>query len=172
MQTVQGSHSATGSAFGQRKNGESSIPIRRSARILITFVIVGSAFAACSGGSSSGGSSGTSTPATASQKVCEGRTQLSSAVSNLADDLRAGNFSKAKDDLPAVRDALDSLSTSAQDLKSEESHALSPQIDALKNSIATLKNSSSLSDLQSGFHSIKAQAQSISSQIEGTLKCS
>ena len=170
MQTVQGSHSATGSAFGQRKNGEPSIPILRSAWILIMFVIVGSAFAAC--GSSSGGSSGTSTPATASQKVCEGRTQLSSAVSNLADDLRAGNFSKAKDDLPAVRDALDSLSTSAQDLKSEESHALSPQIDALKNSIATLKNSSSLSDLQSGFHSIKAQAQSISSQIEGTLKCS
>jgi len=108
----------------------------------------------------------------ASQKVCNDRAQLRNAVSTVIDDLRSGNFSKAKDDAPAVRDAVNNLSQSAQELKSEESQALRPEIDSLKAAITNLTNATSLSDLQSGFNSLKTQAQSINSQITETLKCS
>ena len=139
-------------------------PARRRARPLrplCLLAFVGFLLAACS-----------SPSASASQKVCNDRMQLSSAVSTVIDDLRSGNFGKAKDDVPAVRDALNSLSQSAQDLKSEESQSLSPQIDNLKETVTNLKDSSSLSDLQSGFTSLKSQVQSISNQISQTLKCS
>jgi uncharacterized phage infection (PIP) family protein YhgE len=127
---------------------------------LCVLAFVGLLLAAC-------GSPSTS----ASQKVCNDRAQLSSAVTTVIDDLHSGNFGKAKDDVPAIRDALNSLSQSAQTLKSEESQSLSPQIDNLKETVANLKGSSSLSDLQSGFNSLKSQVQSISNQISQTLKC-
>jgi predicted nucleic acid-binding Zn-ribbon protein len=131
-------------------------------RILIALALVGCLLAACS-----------STPsASGSQKMCENRAQLSSAVSTFVNDLRSGSLSKAKDDLPAIRDALNSLSQSAQELKTQETQALSPQIDTLKNSVDNLKNATSFSDLQSGLSSIRSQAESLGSQIGDTLKCS
>jgi hypothetical protein len=104
--------------------------------------------------------------------VCSDRAQLSSAVSTVADDLRGGNFSKAKSDVPAVGDALNNLKQSAQSLQSEQSQALRPKIDELKSTVASLKNSTSFSELRTGFDSVKAQAQSIGNEIESTLKCS
>ena len=124
--------------------------------------MVGLLLAACS----------SSPAASASQKVCSDRTQLSNAVSTVVNDLKSGNFGKAKDDLPAVRDAVDSLGQSAQELTSEQSHTLSPQIDDLKKTAENVKNATSLSDLQSSFRSLRTQLQSISSQIGQTLKCS
>jgi predicted nucleic acid-binding Zn-ribbon protein len=67
---------------------------------------------------------------------------------------------------------VNSLSQSAQELKSEESQALRPEIDSLKAAITNLTNATSLSDLQAGFNSLKTQAQSITDQISETLKCS
>jgi hypothetical protein len=140
-------------------------PTRRRARPLRPLgllAFVGFPLAACS-----------SSPSTsASQKVCSDRVQLSSAVSTVIDDLRSGNFGKAKDDVPAVSDALNSLSQSAQDLRSEESQSLSPQIDNLKETVTNLKDSTSVSDLQSGFDSLRSQLQSISNEISQALKCS
>jgi predicted nucleic acid-binding Zn-ribbon protein len=115
---------------------------------------------------------GSSPSASASQKVCDDRAQLSNAISTVVDDLRSGNFGKAKDDVPAVSDALDSLSQSARELKSEESQSLSPQIDNLKKTATSLKDSTSLSDLLSGFDSLKTQLQSVGDQISQNLKCS
>jgi hypothetical protein len=149
-------------AHRQAKHGEPTIRRVRPLGLLCLLAFVGSLLAACS-----------SSPSTsASQNVCNDRVQLNNAVSTVINDLHSGNFGKAKDDVPAVRDALNSLGQSAQDLKSEESQALSPQIDNLKNTVANLKNSTSRSDLQSGFNSVKSQLQSISNQISQTLKCS
>lgn len=138
--------------------------IRRTtrARVLGLFAAAGFLLAACS-----------STPApSASEKVCNDRTQLSNAVSTVVNDLKSGNFGKAKDDLPAVRDAVDNLSESAKELTSEQSQALSPQIDNVKSTASGLKDASSLSELQSGFSSLRSQLQSLSNQIGDNLKCS
>ncbi len=74
--------------------------------------------------------------------------------------------------MPAVRDALNSLSQSAGQLKSEKSQSLSPQIDALKNTVTGLADSTSISDLLSGLDSLGSQLQSVGNQIDQTLKCS
>lgn len=129
--------------------------------LLCVVVLVGSLLAACS----------SNPPASASQKVCNDRAALGSAVSTVVDDLKSGNFGKAKDDVPAVGDAVDSLSQSAKGLKSAESQALSPQLDNLKKTAANLKNPTSLAELQSDFSSLKSQIQSISTEIGETLKC-
>lgn len=129
--------------------------------LLIGLAFVGCLSAACS----------SSTSTSASQKVCNDRAQLSSAISTVGDDLQSGNFSKAKDDLPAVQHALNSLNQSAQQLRSEEGQALSPQVDNLKKAVTNLGNSRSLSDLQAGLSSIKSQAESIGSQVGDAVKC-
>jgi predicted nucleic acid-binding Zn-ribbon protein len=115
---------------------------------------------------------GSSPSASASQKVCDDRAQLSNAVSTVVNDLKSGNFGQAKDDVPAVREALDSLSQSARELKSEESQSLSPQIDNLKKTATNLRDSNSLSDLLSGIDSLTSQLQSVGDQISQNLKCS
>ncbi len=104
--------------------------------------------------------------------MCNDRAQLGNAVSTVVDDLKSGNLGKAKDDVPAVSDALESLSQSARELKSEESQSLSPQIDNLKKTATGLKDSNSLPDLLAGFDSLKSQLQSIGDQISQNLKCS
>ena len=131
-------------------------------RILVSLAFIGCLLAAC----------GSSPSASAAQKVCNDRTQLSNAVSTFAGDLRSGNFSKAEDDLSAVRDALNSLSQSAQELKAQESQTLRSPINNLKSAITNLKSSKSLSDLTSGIDSIRSQVDAISTQIADTLKCS
>lgn len=143
------------------EHGEPTIPRARPARLLGVLAIVGFLLAACS----------SSPAASASQQVCNDRAQLKSDVSTVVNDLKSGNFGKAKDDLPAVRDAADSLSQSAKGLKSEESETLSPQIDNLKTTASELKSASSLADLQSSFSSLRSQLQSMSTQISQTLKC-
>lgn len=148
-----------------RRHTELREPTRRRARALrlvCSLAFVGCLLAAC----------GSSSAASASQTVCNDRAQLSKAVSTVVDDLRSGNFSKAKDDVPAVRDALNSLSQSARELKSQESQSLSPQIDKLKKTATSLKDSSSVSDLLSGLSSLESQFQSVGSQINQSLKCS
>jgi uncharacterized phage infection (PIP) family protein YhgE len=109
---------------------------------------------------------------TAAQQVCSDRSQLSSAVSSVANDLRSGNLSKAKDDLPAVHDAFDSLTKSIEQLATEQRQSLSPKIDELKSSVSGLKNSDSLSSLTTDLRSVRSQVQSISQQVEDGLHCS
>jgi hypothetical protein len=113
-----------------------------------------------------------SSSASAAQTVCNDRAQLSKTVSTVVADLRAGNFGKAKDDVPAARDALNSLSKSARELKAQESQSLSPQIDNLKKTVTGLTDSTSLSDLLTGIESFTSQLQSVVNQIDQTLKCS
>ena len=112
-----------------------------------------------------------STPSAADQ-VCSDRSQVTSAISSLANDLRSGNFTKAKDDVSAVRSALESLSQSVDQLATEQRQAISPQIDNLKSTISGLKSSDSLSSLTTGLNSARSQLQSIGQQIGNSLNCS
>ena len=144
------------------KPGEPTLRRMKPLRLLCSLAFVGCLLAAC----------GSSPAASASEKVCNDRAQLGNAVSTVVDDLKSGNFGKAKDDVPAISDALQSLSQSARELKSEESQSLSPQIDNLKKTARGLKDSNSLPDLLAGFDSLESQLQSIGDQISQNLKCS
>jgi hypothetical protein len=118
------------------------------------------------------GSSGPSaSEPTASKKVCDARSNLRQSVATVKDDLTSGNFGKARDDLPAVKDAFTQLRDAASGLKSEQTQALSPQIDALSSSLTNLTNVQSFADLQSGVAAVTSSLESLYTQIDDTLKC-
>lgn len=127
---------------------------------LVPLVFAGLLLAACG-----------SSPSAADQ-VCSDRTQLNGAVSSVTSALRSGNLSKAKDDVPAVRDAFDNLKDSVSQLAGEQRQALQPQIDNLKNTVSSLKDADSISSLASGLSSAASQIQSISQHIGDSLNCS
>lgn len=138
----------------------------RGLRIRVPTGLIGLAFAALV--LSACGSSG----ATAAQQVCDDRSQLNTAVTTVVNDLRSGNFSKAKSDLPAVTDSFDTLRASVENLSAEQSQSLKPQIDKLKHTVSSLRGSSSFNDLVNSIDSVWNQAKSISQQIGDSLKCS
>lgn len=144
-----------------RENPRRRAPATRSTwTALASLSLAGLLFAACG-----------SSPSAADQ-VCSDRSQVKSAISSVANDLRSGNLTKAKDDLGAVRSAFESLSQSVDQLATEQRQALSPEIDSLKATVSELKNSDSFSSLTTGLSSAGSQIQSISQQIGNSLHCS
>jgi hypothetical protein len=133
------------------------------AAVLMTVALSVGALAGCGGGSSG--------QSTATAQVCADRASLHKAVEGVVTDLKDLNFGKAKEGLSSVNDAFDKLKKSASELKSEQAKALAPQIDALKTSLQDLKNVGSLSELRAGWTKVKTQAQSLITEITGTLKC-
>ena len=108
----------------------------------------------------------------AAQQVCSDRANLKSAMTTVVEKVRQGNFTAAKNDVPAVKDALNSLRQSAKNLQSQQAQALQPQVDTLKSTLANLGNATSLSELRTGLESASSQVQSISDEIVSTLNCS
>jgi outer membrane murein-binding lipoprotein Lpp len=140
---------------------------------LVKFSIVATAVAgmALAGCSSSSKPSHHESTATATQKVCQSRTQLSNTVSTVVSDVQAGNLTKAKDEIPAVKHAVKELHKNVDSLKTSQKNALSSDVNKLKSSVAGLKNAKSLSELSSGIDSVKSQAQSLETKIQSTLSC-
>ena len=130
------------------------------AGIVIVLTLVGCLLVACG-----------SSPS-AAQQVCSDRANLKSAMTTVIEDLRAGKFSAARNDVPAVKDAFNSLRQSAKNLQSQQAQALQPQVDKLKSTLANLENAKSLSELRTGLESANSQIQTISNEIVSTLNCS
>ena len=128
--------------------------------IVIALTLVGCLLVACG-----------SSPS-AAQQVCSDRANLKSAMATVVENLRAGKFSAAKNDVPVVKDALNSLKESAKNLQSQQAQALQPQVDTLKSTLANLENAKSLSELRTGLESASSQVQSISNEIVSALNCS
>ena len=127
--------------------------------MVVTLVLV--ACVAC-------GSSGKS----ATQKVCDTRSNLRSAVASVQSDVQNGNFGDAKNGLTNVQNSFDQLQQDLKGLKAEEQQALQPQVDAIATNISNLKNATSLSELQSDMNTIGSQLQSLYDDVTNKLKCS
>lgn len=137
---------------------------------LVGTVVGGLALAGCS--SSPSKSSFHESTATATQKVCQSRSQLTNTVSTVVSDVQAGNLSKAKDEIPAVKHAYKELHKNVGQLKTAQKNTLTPKVNQLKSTISGLKNSSSLSALSSGIDSVQSQVQALETEIQSTLSCS
>jgi phage-related minor tail protein len=107
----------------------------------------------------------------ASEKVCDARSDLRKAVDNVEQDVSDGNFGKARDQLSDVTKSFDDLSQAASQLKAEQAQALKPEIDALTSTVTNLKNAQSLGDIQTGLGSILTKLQTLYTQVADTLKC-
>jgi uncharacterized phage infection (PIP) family protein YhgE len=141
---------------------------------LVRISIAGAAVAGMvlAGCSSSSTSSFHESAATATQNVCQSRSELSDTVSVVVSNVQAGNFGTAKDELVAVRRAFKDLHKNVSQLKTEQKNALTPKVNQLKSSISDLKNSKSLSELRTGIDTVQSQAKALETQIPNTLSCS
>jgi uncharacterized protein with von Willebrand factor type A (vWA) domain len=139
----------------------SRISGRRIAAAAVMLTFVGGVLGGC----------GSSAPS-ASEKVCNDRAALKSAVSTAVTDLRAGNFGEARTHLSGISDAFTRLQKSAQDLKAEESEALRPQIDEVTTTLSKVTSSQSLTQLRTNLDTLGNQIGTLSTHIASTLKCS
>jgi hypothetical protein len=107
----------------------------------------------------------------AKDQTCEARSDLSSAMNKVVDDVNDGDFSQAKDDLSSVRTASSNLQTSAQNLAQEQRSEIQPDLDELQATTQSLSSVTSLQDLQNIIGSAKSSIDQITSDIKGVLHC-
>jgi len=124
-------------------------------------VAIGSSVAACS---SSGSKS-------ASQQVCDARSDFSDAVSKVADDLRALNLGQARDDADAVRSTFDKLADSFKQLTQEQRDRLQPQIDKVKSDVSSFSDVRSVDEIRSSLDSTQSDVKTVVDAIQSDLKC-
>lgn len=107
----------------------------------------------------------------ASEQVCDARTDLRSAVNTVVDDVRAGNFGQARDDLQGVSSAFDELKSATDDLAGEQREALSPDVEQLQADVSALTDVSNLDQLGANLSTIQNDVQSIFDEISSSLDC-
>ena len=136
--------------------------ILRSALVrtaLISFV-VGSGVAACSSNSKS-----------ASEQVCDARSDFSGAVSKVVDDLRSLNLGEARSDADNVRSTFDELVDSINKLTQEQRQRLQPQIDKVKSDVSSFSDVQNPGDLRSSLDTTQSDVQAVVDAIQNDLEC-
>jgi hypothetical protein len=108
----------------------------------------------------------------ASDQVCDARSELRDSVDAVTSNISDGNFEQARDALPDVRDSYDNLVSAMDDLSDEERADLEPSVDALRESIEGLPESESIEDLGSQLETITSDLQGIIDSITDSLQCS
>ena len=107
----------------------------------------------------------------ASDQVCEDRSDVREGLSEVADDVAAGNFGEAQDELSDVQEDFQELQNSFEDLSAEEREELQPDIDELESQVSSLGDAQSLDDLEAGAGDVVSSIDSILSQIGDSLSC-
>jgi hypothetical protein len=108
---------------------------------------------------------------TASDQVCDARSDLGEGVEETADDLAAGNLGDARDSLDDVQEDYDELADAMDDLVGEQGEELAPQFEDLEQEIEDLGNAESADELGSQVDEALSRAESILGQIGDELDC-
>jgi len=128
-----------------------------------TVLLVTTLGAACS-------SDGGSAPS-AEEKVCTDADNLKRAVSQLVDDLKAGNFGNASDQVSNVQSAFKALESSAKDLASDKKTSVQQDVSEFKATLGDLTSASSLADIQSTLDQAGSQLKKTANALTKTLSC-
>jgi hypothetical protein len=107
----------------------------------------------------------------ASDDVCNARTELQSAAQQVRDDLTAGNSGSAKDSMEGVRTAFDNLADAVDDLKAGEKDQLQPQVDQLRTDVSSLSDSETVADARTTFERVQADLQALVDAVREDLSC-
>jgi len=116
--------------------------------------------AACSGDSKS-----------ASQQVCESRSDFSSAVSKVGDDLKSANFGEARSNASSVQSTFSDLVDSFNKLTQEQRQQLQPQVDKVKSDVSSFSDVRTLDQLQTSIDTTQSDVQAVLDQIQKSLSC-
>jgi hypothetical protein len=129
-------------------------------------VVVLSGLAAC--GSSKSTSSSTNS---ASQQVCQARSDFSSAVSKVGDDLRSFNLGDARSDAETVQSTFSTLIDAFNKLTQQQRQQLQPQIDQVKSDLSSFSDVQNSDQLQSTIDTTKSDIQAAVDSVQSDLHC-
>jgi hypothetical protein len=107
----------------------------------------------------------------ASDKVCDARSELSSDMQQVGSDLGAGNFGDARSNLDEVKTSFDNLVDEADKLADNQKQELSPQLDQVKTDVSSLTNVRSLDELRTALDTTQQDVQSALSNVQSDLNC-
>jgi hypothetical protein len=113
------------------------------------------------------GSSGKS----ASQQVCDARSDFSSAVSTVADDLRSFNLGDARSNADTVQSTFSALVDAFNKLTEEQRQKLQPHIDQVKSDLSSFSNVGSSDQFQSALDATQSDVQSAIDAVQSDLSC-
>src|SRR5262245_46783115 len=116
--------------------------------------------AACGGSSKS-----------ASQQVCDARSDFSSAVSKVGDDLSSFNLGDAQSNADAVQSTFNSLVDAVNKLTQEQRQKLQPQIDELTSDLSSFSDVRNTDQFASSVDSASSDAQSVIDSVKSDLNC-
>jgi cytochrome c556 len=116
--------------------------------------------AACGGSSKS-----------ASEQVCDARSDFSSAVSKVGDDLRSFNLGDARSDVDTVRSTFSSLVEAFNKLTQEQRQKLQPQIDQVKSDLSSFSDVENSDQFQSSIDATRSHVQSAIDAVQSDLSC-
>jgi uncharacterized phage infection (PIP) family protein YhgE len=108
---------------------------------------------------------------TKQEQFCDDASSFESAVSQLVDDVKAGNFGDAKDQLSKVESRFSSLQSSAKHPASDTRSTVEGQLDDLKSTLQGLTSVGSLGDIESTLNEAGSQLQDALSSITDALSC-
>jgi hypothetical protein len=108
---------------------------------------------------------------TASDQVCDARSDLGEGVEETVDDLASGNLGDARDSLDDVQEDYDELADAMDDLVDEQSEELAPQVEDLEQEIEDLGDAESAEELGSQVDEALSRVESIIGQIGDELDC-
>jgi hypothetical protein len=103
--------------------------------------------------------------------MCDDANSLSSAVSDLVDDVKNGNFGDAQDQLSTVQSSFGSLERSAKELASTKRSTVQDQLDGVKGTLSDLTSASSLADIGQTLDKAASQLEDVASTISDILSC-
>jgi predicted nucleic acid-binding Zn-ribbon protein len=126
----------------------------------LVLVILVAAVAACSSDSKS-----------ASEQVCESRSEFSSAVSKVGDDLKSANFGEARSNASSVQSTFSDLVDSFNKLTQEQRQQLQPQVDKVKSDVSSFSDVRNLDQLQTSIDTTQSDVQAVLDQIQKSLSC-
>lgn len=107
----------------------------------------------------------------ASDRVCDARSELRDDLQAVVDDVSEGNLGEAQDGLDDVQSAYDDLASAVSDLEGEQREALEPEVDQLESDVAELEDADSLDELGAGVESVLDSAETIVQDIGEALDC-
>ena len=107
----------------------------------------------------------------ASEQVCDDRSELSDQMNEVADQVAEGNLGEAQDELSGVEEEFRDLQSSLDDLSAEQREELAPEVDELEAQVSDLSNAESMDDLSTGAGDVVASVESILGQVGDALSC-
>jgi hypothetical protein len=118
-----------------------------------------------------GAACGDSGGKSASQQVCDARSDFSSAVSKVGDDLRSFNLGDARSDADTARSTFSSLVDAFNKLTEEQRQKVQPQIDQVKSDLSSFSDVENRDQLQSSIDSTRSDVQSVIDGVQSDLGC-